>query len=396
MAEFNPDIIGKQAEVEINDHRFPCHQCGSDMRFAPESGLLACDHCGATRQIGASEGFWNGAELAEIPIQEGLDNELAPAEMEDIRTSQCPNCGATVEFQPDIHSKDCPFCATPVVVDTGTHRQIKPKGVLPFGIPEKEAHERLNNWLGSLWFAPNGLKEYARKGRKMNGIYVPYWTYDAATRSRYRGQRGDVYYETQRVTVMVDGKPQTRMQQVPKIRWTPVSGRVARNFDDVLVLGATSLPKKYTDALQPWDLPALEPYRPEYLAGFRAEAYTVALKDGFTEARQIMDRTIRRDVKFDIGGDQQQISALDTDISNVTFKHILLPVWMAAYKYRGQSYRFVINGRTGQVEGERPYSKWKIAFAVILGLIVAAIVGFVLAGMEGGSINIGGGGIYVN
>ena len=42
--------------------------------------------------------------------------------------------------------------------------------------------------------------------------------------------------------------------------------------------------------------------------------------------------------------------------ARLTFKHVLLPVWLAAYRYRGKSFRFVVNGRTGSVEGERPWS----------------------------------------
>ena len=37
---------------------------------------------------------------------------------------------------------------------------------------------------------PEELKDYARKGRRMQGIYVPYWTFDADTKSSYRGERG--------------------------------------------------------------------------------------------------------------------------------------------------------------------------------------------------------------
>ena len=92
-----------------------------------------------------------------------------------------------------------------------------------------------------------------------------------------------------------------------------------------------------------------------------------------------MERVIRRDVKFDIGGDRQRIRDIDTKVSDVTFKHILLPVWLAAYKYRGRTFRFVVNGRTGRVQGERPYSAIKIAIAVVLGLILAAGVGYVVA-----------------
>ncbi len=357
----------------LAEHRFPCDTCGSDLRFAPETGALVCDHCGNSERIDGA-GF-HFQPIAELDLRRGLSADLPADQMEETRVAQCPNCAAQVEFEGGKHATECPFCATPVVVDTGTNRHIKPRAVLPFAQTESTARDAMKDWLGSLWFAPNGLQEYARKGRKMQGIYVPYWTYDADTRSSYTGQRGTVYYVTQ--TVVRDGKRQ--QVRVPKVRWRSASGRVARFFDDVLVLASKSLPKKYTDALEPWDLSALEPYTPEYLAGFRAEAYAVSLEDGFAEARAHMDRVIERDVKFDIGGDRQRVHSINTDLSKLTFKHILLPVWLAAYKYRGKTYRFVVNGRTGRVQGERPYSAIKITIAVILGAIAAGIIGYIVA-----------------
>ncbi|MDX1779889.1 MAG: TFIIB-type zinc finger domain-containing protein [Thalassovita sp.] len=359
------------------EHHFPCDQCGADFRFDPQTGQLICDHCGHRAELSKS-GPWEGG-IRELDFKRALDELLPEQEIEETRVSKCPNCGVQLELDGATHAIECPFCATPVVTDTGAHRHIKPRGVLPFSLTEAQARKAMTDWLGRLWFAPNGLQEYARKGRRMQGVYVPYWTFDADTKSSYRGERGMVYYETR--TVMRDGKP--TQQQVQKVRWYPASGRVARFFDDVLVLASRSLPKRYTDALQPWDLATLEPYRPEYLAGFRAEAYTVELDEGYDEARRHMDRVIERDVRFDIGGDRQRVHDIQTRISDVTFKHVLLPVWLAAYRYRGKSYRFVVNGQTGQVRGERPWSAWKIAIAVILGLLVAGGIGYLIALNEG-------------
>lgn len=358
------------------EHRFPCDTCGSDLRYDPGDHRLICDHCGNTEPLEPTSGPWGG--IKELDFETAVRNALDDAEIEETRVISCPNCGAQTEFDSDVHAAECPFCATPVVTDTGTHRHIKPRGLLPFALDEAQSRKALIDWLGSLWFAPNGLTDYARKGRKMNGIYVPYWTFDADTKSQYTGQRGTHYYETK--TVVRDGKRE--QVRVRKTRWKHAAGRVARFFDDVLVLASKSLPKKYTDALGPWDLSGLEPYKPEYLAGFRAEGYTIELTEGFAEARAFMDRMIQRDVRYDIGGDEQRITSVETAISVVTFKHILLPVWLAAYKYNGKTYRFVVNGRTGQVQGERPYSAWKIAIAVIIGLIVALAVGFVIANSQ--------------
>lgn len=360
--------------MSAEEHRFPCESCGSDLRFDPGQERLVCDHCGNTELI--EHGPWaRSGAIAELDFEAALNAAPNAPDIEVVRVSQCPNCGARVEFDADIHATECPFCATPVVTDTGSARMIKPRAILPFRLNESEARGAMTDWLGALWFAPNGLTEYARKGRKLSGVYTPCWTFDADTRSTYRGQRGIVYYENQ--TVVRNGQRQS--VRIAKVRWSPASGRVARFFDDVLIVASSALPTKFRAGIANWDLTGLEPYMPEYLAGFRSEAYTVELPDAYREARDAMDRQILRDVKFDIGGDRQQVDHVETRVSNVTFKHILVPIWIAAYKYRGKSFRFVVNGQTGAVSGERPWSAWKIALAVIAAMIVAAIAGYFYA-----------------
>ena len=353
-----------------DEHRWPCAQCGAQLRYAPGQTHLTCDHCGHEQDIPADAPRARTRALQELDLAKGLRDDLAGGDMVEVRTTTCPSCGAQVEITGATHATECPFCATPVVLDTGTTRQIKPQALVPFVLTEPQARKAMVAWMGSLWFAPGTLLEYARKGRALNGVYVPFWTFDADTSSRYSGERGEYYYETRTVQVRVNGKMETRQEQVRRTRWYSTSGQVARDFDDVLVMASRSLPERLGNELTPWDLGALVPYNPEFLAGFQAEGYTVPLADGTDEARDRMSTVIREDVRRDIGGDEQRIHSVDTDWSEETFKHILLPIWMAAYKYNGKSYRFLVNGQTGEVQGERPWSVWKIAFAVI---IVAAL-----------------------
>jgi DNA-directed RNA polymerase subunit RPC12/RpoP len=358
------------------EHRFPCAQCGADLRYAPGQTLLVCDHCGHAQAIPQADAPRKTRALGELDLARGLRDDLPATATEEVRATSCPSCGAQVEFSGATHATECPFCASPVVVDTGQHRHIKPQALVPFALTEPQARQAMVKWMGSLWFAPNGLLEYARKGRALNGIYVPFWTFDADTATRYRGQRGDAYYETRTVTVQVNGRNEQRQEQVRKIRWTAVSGRVARWFDDVIVMASTSLPKRLGGELTPWDLTALVPYTPDYLSGFRAEGYTVALADGHAEARARMEGIIAQDIRRDIGGDEQRIDAAETDWRDETFKHVLLPVWMAAYKYNGKSYRFLVNGQTGEVQGERPYSVWKILFTVLVAAVAVGALAY--------------------
>lgn len=359
-------------------HHFPCPACGADLRFDPASGGLHCAHCGHDDPLAPPPNPWQAASetIGEQDFAAALATGLAGDAYDETRLVACTSCGAQVELEDTVQGTACPFCASPVVTAVGTHRQIRPQAVLPFAIAEPVAHDAMRRWLGGLWFAPNGLQRYARKGRRMDGIYVPYWTFDADTASRYRGDKGTVHHRQR--SVVRNG--QRQMQTVAEVRWRPVSGSVRRAFDDVLVLASRSLPRRFADALPPWDLSQLRPYAPEFLAGMRAEAYTVDLRDGFGLARAAMDRQIERDVRFDIGGDRQRIAQIDTQVANVTFKHVLLPIWIAAYRYGGRSYRIVINGQTGRVEGERPWSVWKIGLTVAAGLLAAAAFGYLNAG----------------
>lgn len=356
--------------TDNQEHRFPCSECGADLEFEPGSEELICDHCGTANAVPVHQGDTD--YLRELDFDAALTAETPNVEVEEKRVSKCTECGAQIVFDEEVQATECAFCGATLVTDTGAQRRIKPAAVLPFVKSEKEARAAMIAWLGKLWFAPSGLQQYARKGRAMQGIYTPFWTYDADTRSDYTGQRGTVYYETRTKQVEVDGKMQTETERVERVRWSSANGRVARDFDDVLVLAAKTLPKKHTDALEPWDLSALKSYDAAYLAGFRAEGYTVPLEDGYVEARQRMDAIIRNDVRRDIGGDRQRISSLSTEVSDVTFKHILLPIWLAYYKFKGKTFHFVVNGQSGEVKGERPWSKGKIALAVSAAILIIA------------------------
>ncbi|MCB1395119.1 MAG: primosomal protein N' (replication factor Y) - superfamily II helicase [Rhodobacter sp.] len=349
-------------------HEFPCAQCGAQLRYSPGQRRLTCQYCGFEQDIPHTEAERDTA-LETHDLREALANHLPPEAIEETRVLSCTNCGAQVEFDPAQHAAECPFCGSPVVTDTGTHRHIKPAALLPFKITERQAHDAMRGWLGRLWFAPSKLKDYARSdGSRLDGLYVPYWAFDSDTRTRYTGERGDAYYETR--TVTRNGKTET--ERVRKIRWHRVSGRVARKFADVLIMASQSLPRKYVRALEPWMLGELAPYDPQFLSGFRAEGYTVQLPEGHTMAVERMDEVIRQDIRRDIGGDEQRIHSVDTDHDDERFKHLLLPLWMAAYRYQGKTYRFVVNGQTGKVQGERPWSAWKIAGAVLVVVLLGA------------------------
>ncbi|NLA23943.1 MAG: hypothetical protein GX879_03150, partial [Bacteroidales bacterium] len=272
----------------------------------------------------------------------------------------------------DTVSDSCPFCGNLLVISAESQKkQLKPKSLLPFKIEQKEAFNSFQKWIKKLWFTPSGFKKMARVNEKIVGMYIPYWTYDSDTSSDYVGERGDEYTTTETYTDS-SGKKQTR--NVTRVRWTRVRGNVKIFFDDVLIVASESLPRGIVDRLEPWDVKDLIPYDEKFLSGFRTESYQLGVKDGFEKAKIKMDDFIRTQIRKDIGGDRQSIKSVDTEYSNKTFKHILLPIWIRAYKYKNKSYRFLINGRTGQVSGQRPYSWLKITGTILLIIGIIALI----------------------
>ncbi len=349
--------------------QFPCKQCGAKLDFEPGTTSLKCAYCGFENAIPQSE-----AQIEELDFRAYLAKAAEEHETHEAQRIKCEKCAAETTMPPDATSGICPFCGANLVFAGKSSRLIKPKSLLPFKVTQKQAFEDFRKWIKGLWFAPGDLKRYAQSEGKLAGVYVPFWTYDSDTTSFYRGERGDHYWETETYTTQEDGRTVTRERQVMRTRWTSVSGTVWNNFDDILILASKSLPKKYADRLEPWDLQNLVAYEDEYLSGFRAESYQVDLGDGFQQAQAIMDAGIRESIRRDIGGDEQRIHSVKTQYGKITFKHVLLPVWLSAYRFRDKIFRILINARTGEVQGERPFSPWKIAGAVAAALIVIAII----------------------
>ena len=345
-----------------------CSNCGAILLFKPNTNNLVCEYCGTDNCIDIEE----DEEIEEIDYEAFIHQEKDLDNKQEVTLVQCDSCAAKTSLPPNITAADCAFCGTSLILETGTtNTLIKPEGILPFKIEDKQAQELFQKWLSSLWFAPNNLKKQARNEKKLVGVYIPYWTYDARTYSRYHGHRGRHRVEYQQQLVTINGRRTRQNVAVTKTDWTPVSGHLQLFFDDVLILASSTLPKNYLAAIEPFDLSQLVPFKEAYLSGFRCESYQLNVKDGLGLAKKKMDIGIKRSVLKDIGGDAQRISSVYTEHFNITFKHILLPIWISNYHYKNKVFRFVINGQTGQVQGERPYSVIKImAFSLFIATII--------------------------
>ena len=351
--------------------QYPCKSCGARLQYSPGASALKCPHCGTESRIPQS-----AAEIVELDFHAWVQASVSDAMTKEQKALKCGACGAETVLEGHETAKRCMFCDSPLVAEPLIQRHIRPSSVLPFKVTRDQAVQEFQKWVTSRWFAPSDLQATARAAA-VDGVYMPFWTYDTNTQSWYTGERGVDYWETETYTTTENGESVTKTRQVRKTRWYTVSGLVWDNFDDVLVCATTSLPDKLVGSLAPWDLKALAPYSDDFLAGYKAESYRVDLADGFEKAKDIMAVTIRGTINHDIGGDHQRIHSVRTQYDDITFKHVLLPLWISAYRYNDKVWRFLVNARTGEVQGERPYSAVKIAaFVIALLSIIGTILYF--------------------
>jgi len=354
---------------------FPCDACGADLKFHIGMQVMECPYCGHRKDIvidpdavPQEQDFHAMLErIQQWRWEAGQANHGAtgPADLNEVR---CGSCGGNVEFLGTLTSTKCPYCASPVQLEHAhkcDQRRIPVDGMLPFLVDRQLAGNNLQQWVRSRWFAPNDFLQQGAQGN-FNGVYLSYFTFDTLTATAYDGQRGEYYYVT-----VGSGKDQKRERRT---RWYRANGHFQLFFDDVLVLANTGLKRDMMLNLEPWPLGWVVPFNQQMLAGLMARTYDIDLDHCFLDAKARIDTAIATDVKSRIGGDTQRVHSIRTEYEAITFKHLLLPVWLLIYRYKNRPYQIFINAATGQVQGERPYSVWKILGVIFAGIAIVAAV----------------------
>ncbi|TAL64031.1 MAG: hypothetical protein EPN88_11545 [Bacteroidetes bacterium] len=385
-----------------------CKGCSGKLQFVPGTNHLKCPSCGMENEIAVSSEI-----IEEFDFEKFVNESGYQSEVQEVAVINCPGCGAQTTFDPNVVSDACPFCGSPHVIKnaTSSHR-IKPKAILPFAIDQEKAYADYRAWINKLKFVPNKFRKYAQQEGKLTGMYIPFWAYSANTQSYYTGGRGsddsdsdsngaqsggssdinrdnsfDDSAYAQKVIALKE-KTEASMYTftdygliVSKVlKYNLLSGEaefkghITEFYEEVLVFASKSLPKRYVEKLEPWHLKKLVPFNESYLIGFRTESYQVDLKEGFADAKIKMFKKVEQAVKGAIGTKNPLIYLINTVYGNVKFQHFLLPVWISAYQFKGKTYRFMINGHTGSIQGERPYSWIKLVLTIIS--IILGFVGF--------------------
>lgn len=351
---------------------YPCEACGAGVVYDPSDGQLRCRHCGTARPVALPE----GATVTSHDLVSTMSAlyALAGNPSQDAQLSRelvCQSCGGITAFDGSTVATRCPFCATPIQREEfhDAPERLPLDGIIPFQLDEAAARASIQEWIDKRWFAPREFKKYRELG-SFSSVYLTYFNYESDTITDYTGQRGVRYTRTEGIG--------DNRRTVTETRWSPASGTVENVIQDMPELANTGVDRELVSELEPWPLTYVVPYTPQFVAGHLARTYDEDAQQRFDRGAQarIEDR-ITRSIRADIGGDEQRISSHDTRYRRLAFAQLLFPVWLLTVIYAGRPFQVYINGVTGEVHGERPWSKPKIIAAVVAA-VVLAILAFVL------------------
>ena len=337
-----------------------CPGCGDNLQFDPVSGALKCPSCGTIKQIAATPGM--EFELRYMKKASGGWSR-------ETHVYHCSNCNAEQALDKREIARVCPFCGSPSVVEREEFAVLRPDMLLPFSVGKQKAAETASHWAKKRLFAPDDFKKSFR-AETLNGVYLPAFTFDAETYTDYSGVLCEHYTET----VTVNGKPETRR----RTRTFSVSGDYQKSFNDFAVSATDVVPPRYINKIMYYDYHNSVLYEEDFLYGFSAR---LGAQDGETcwaQARAQMETEVKRDILGQYSYDTVERFDMRTAYGGVTYRYLLIPIYLGNYFYKTKRYSFYINGRNGKMAGKSPVSALKVALAVTIGLAVAALAGLAL------------------
>ena len=348
--------------------------CGAEATWDPAKKALVCHYCGAVSPANielTATGQETVVEHDLVTALRGIPDSARGWQADKIEV-KCQSCQAISVFDADRVGQRCNFCGSSALVPYEEVKEpFRPESLLEFKISEDQVRDAIREWYGSHWFAPNALKSRAMTDT-VRGMYIPYWTFDAQTHADWMAESGYYYYETEEFT---DSEGRRSTRQVQKVRWSRSAGELDHFFDDELVPASKGVQPDLLREIEPFPTTKeLKPYNPGFLSGWVVERYQIDLVTAAQRARDAMQRQLEQLCGQQVPGDTYRNLQVDADFSGQTFKHILTPIWLLTYDFRGRSFQVAINGYTGKIAGRYPKSWAKITLVVILVVIVLVVL----------------------
>lgn len=349
--------------------QYKCPDCGANMSYDADSGLLKCDSCGRKIKIEDMASV-NGSADSYQEADNSTDNvEEVNGDYEDFKEEStygtygeneaiqyhCENCGAELITDAYTTATTCSYCGSPMIIGERLTGSMAPATVLPFTVSKEEAHAAFQKWCHHGLVTPSDFSK-ADRVKGISGMYVPFWLYDI-------NGRGEAMGTATKVRHFSDCD-----YNYTETRYYHIYRKVDLNFNRIPADASKKMEDGLMDLMEPFPYENLKPFSAPYLSGYAAEKYNYTDKEMFPRVKEksfhYIDSYIRSTIQ---GYSSFTIKEHHYDAKQRNAEYTMLPVWMLSYNYNGKDYMFAMNGQTGKVVGKPPICKKKVAgwFALI-------------------------------
>jgi len=265
--------------------------------------------------------------------------------MAEIKTVQCKNCGAGLDFDSKTIVMRCSFCDSEYVVEipeTPEEKKLRESAeIILFNVDQTQAKETFSGWIKKGLFKPNDLVKSFRE-KELNGIYIPFFKVNADAETNWEGldkkKVGDNEYE-----------------------YFDRSGDHKENYKD-FITASKGLNQDEVDGVLPFDDNDAKPYDPELLRSYKSERSAKKQDNAENETKKRIEKWEKQACRKKV----DELKHSDTKISNLKSQLIMLPIWILVYIYQSKPFRVIINGQTGKIKGKKPVSKIKVLIFLLI------------------------------
>lgn len=316
---------------------FKCKNCGGNSVFSPERQKMFCPHC------------------------DGEDSDELKTGGDSLHV--CLNCGGEIAVNDYISASKCPYCDHYLIFDERVEGEYEPRLVIPFKIGKDSVKKLMRGKFKSAVFAPSDFLSEV-KLKTIEGMYVPFFLYDYDANWDYEGEGTKIHKWTAGNT------------EYTEISYYRLIRNMDIDFNRIPVDASIAMDDSVMDLMEPYTYEALENFRTKYMSGFFAERYNEPSQELEYRAKEKAKKDSEVLLQATLGGYNTCRSIRKNFTLNQTQSdYTLFPVWIYSYHYKGQEYRFHINGQTGKIVGKVPVAKGKVVgYGITLWVILTVMM----------------------
>lgn len=340
-----------------------CPECGSQLIYdGGGKRRLKCTKCRYSRELGRESD-----QVAPRKLHEGVQlKEFKQGLNWNLKSVMCMACGGEVAIDSDRSLSSCLFCGGEELEFSNRHEEVLlPYSIIPFSISQSLVLRKLRRWLGRGWFLPRDIFAL-KQPERVQGIYLPYFLFDALTRSTWMGEVGISYF------------PDPNNQKKKRMAWEPTAGYYENFFQDFPLGLSEALQDQYFEEISEYNFRKLVPYDPKYLKSFAVELYSLPEIEAFKLSDMLLSDEIQMAIYGRLTGDDARRFRVNSEKHSVAFRHVLVPVWLAHYTYKGRLFQVMVNGQSGEIAGDKPIDTRRAIIAgvgvVLLALLLVLLV----------------------